>query len=75
MAVLSLGEIPELQKLIQPYGYKIHVHDACGGQSFSLEPISDNPSEEVHYVLEDFFKSHKMSVSYYGNDKLNFVAR
>lgn len=75
MAVISLSEIPKLQELILPYGYKIHVHDACGGQSFSLEVINDSQSEKVFDVLDEFFSSHNMKITYYGYDKKNFVAR
>ncbi len=74
MAVLSLSEIPKLKELIKPYGYTIHVHDACGGQSFSLEPIYENSSNKVFEEVEKFFTSHEMTVKFF-NDKLDFIAR
>lgn len=75
MAVLSLGEILKLKDLIKPYGYTIHLHDACGGQSFSIEPIGGNLSDKVYGVIETFFIDRKMSVEFFGEDKLNFAAR
>lgn len=75
MAVLSLSEIPKLKELIKPYGYTIHVHDACGGQSFSLEPIDENPSNKVFEEVEKFFTSHDMNVKFFNDDKLDFIAR
>ena len=37
MATLSLLEVPKLKQLAAQYGYTLHLHDACGGQSFTLE--------------------------------------
>lgn len=74
MAVLSISEIPDLNKILVPYGFKVHLHDACGGQSFSLE--GDNASQAAMFTeLEEFFGKHRMSVRYYGEDKLNFIAK
>ena len=75
MAVLSLNEIPKLKELIMPYGYTIHVHDACGGQSFSLEKINDTTNEQVFAVVKKFFSEHKMVVKYFGKNKLDFIAK
>lgn len=74
MAVLSIGEVPELNRILEPYGFKIHLHDACGGQSFSLEGQKE-PEEAMFRELEEFFSNHRMSVHYYGGDKLNFIAK
>ena len=74
MAVLSIGEVPELNRILASYGFKIHLHDACGGQSFSLEGEKE-PEEAMFTELEAFFNNHRMSVHYYGGDKLNFIAK
>lgn len=74
MAVLSLLEVPKLKELVHPYGYVVHVHDACGGQSFTLEQVGENPNEQVYGVIEKFFSEHQMGVRFYDNEKLNFVA-
>lgn len=75
MAVLSIGEIPGLKELIKPYGYTIHIHDACGGQSFTLEKTGDETDGAVFGVIEKFFRDHRMAVHYFGEDKLNFIAK
>lgn len=72
MAILSLGEIPALQKILSEYGCKIHVHDACGGQAFSLE-FPGEPAEGLYPALEAFFAAHSMQLHYY--DKRNFTAK
>lgn len=74
MAALSLLEVPKLKELVRPYGYTIHVHDACGGQSFTLEQMNENPSEQVYEAIKEFFAGHRMSVDFYDAENLNFVA-
>lgn len=42
--MLNIDEIIELRKLINDnFGEKLHYHDACGGQYFSL----DKSNEEI----------------------------
>lgn len=75
MAILSLTEVPELKKLAESFGYTIHLHDACGGQSFQLEASGEETSDSVFPALEEFFSARRMSVFYFGEDKLNFIAK
>lgn len=75
MAVLSLMEVPRLKELVSQYGYVVHLHDACGGQSFTLEPVNDNPCKQVYEAIERFFLEYQMAVNFYDDEKLNFVAR
>lgn len=75
MAILSLSKIPELNHRLEKYGYKIHVHDACGGQSFSLEATAENTDNRVLDFLEDYFSSENMKITFFGKDKLNFIAK
>lgn len=74
MATLSMLEVPKLKELVRQYGYTVHVHDACGGQSFTLEQIGDNPSKQVYEAIEKFFSEYQMTVHFYDDKKLDFVA-
>lgn len=74
MAVLSIAEMPKLKEMAGKYGFDIHIHDACGGQAFTLEP-GENTNEGIYNALEQFFSEHKMTVSYFDEKKLNFSAR
>lgn len=73
MAALSLSEILKLKKYIEPYGYTVHVHDACGAQSFSLERISDVVNEKVFEAIEEFFVPYKMDIHFFKEDKQDFT--
>ena len=75
MPVLSFEKVADLKKRTELLGYKLHMHDTCGGQSFSLEPITDYPSDIVFDVIEDFFMTNGMKVDYYGSTILDFVAK
>lgn len=75
MAILSLTEMTALKKSVSKYGYHIHIHDTCGGQSFELQPVSENPSSSVYGELENFFAEHNMTIQFYDTQKLNFIAK
>lgn len=59
MAMLSLSETLKLKQLVSRYGVLVHVHDACGGQSFTLEPGGNPPDQQVYEEIENFFQSTK----------------
>lgn len=74
MAVLSVTEVPKLKELAEEFGYHIHLHDACGGQAFTLE-AEGNASDEIYNALEMFFDQHNMEIKYYDEKRRNFSAR
>lgn len=75
MAILPLSDFLTLQNKIQVYGYKIHIHDTCAGQSFHLETIGEFQNTDVFDIIESFFESLGMTVEYFGEDRLNFTIR
>lgn len=74
MAVLSFLEIPALKALAADCGYVLHLHDACGGQSFSLE-AGENPRACVWDEIKRFFAQRGMQVEFSGADRLRFGVR
>lgn len=74
MATLSILEIPALKKIGLEYGYTVHLHDACGGQSFTLAACGDT-NEAIYPAIENFFAAHQMTVRFYDAAKLNFIAQ
>ena len=75
MATLSFSEVPKLQEGVGPYGYRIHLHDACGGQSFTLERTDGEASGDVYAFLESFFAERQMAVRFYDAARLEFTVR
>lgn len=67
MAVLNLDEVLELKAdLKERFGVHLHMHDVCGGQSFSID--LPELSEEVKQYLEEYFsrRGQSISISEYG---------
>lgn len=65
----------KLKELVAQFGYDVHLHDACGAQSFTLEPTAGNQSGQIYEKIEEFFAKHQMSVRFYDSEKLNFVVQ
>ncbi|MFA9375526.1 MAG: hypothetical protein ACERKZ_02115 [Lachnotalea sp.] len=78
MKIVSFNQIIELNKLlrIKDLQFKIHIKDACGGQSFYIEQLGqsdgDNRKEEMHQMIEQFFADNKMTIVY-AEDKIHFT--
>lgn len=49
-------------------GYKVHLHDACGGQSFTIGPLEDHVNEgnfeEAKQVVVQFFKNIQIELKF-----------
>ena len=45
---VSIKEVIELNHILEEKGlsFKIHLHDACGAQSFSMETLSEDVAKE-----------------------------
>ncbi|MEG2080238.1 MAG: hypothetical protein RRZ68_01590 [Oscillospiraceae bacterium] len=69
MMALNFDEIIALSKyLSENDGVKIHLHDACGGQYFTL----DKKSEKTINLLKDYFKQNKI-VAHFSNNFDSFT--
>lgn len=80
MNIVSFNNIIELNNLLQKNDlqFKVHIRDACGAQSFYIEPLDSNSCEETRdkmfEMIEKYFESNKMTVVYY-EDKYNFTIK
>lgn len=77
--VISIKEVIELNQQLEEKGiyYKIHLHDACGAQSFSIESISEDilseDYERCKENLNTYFKEKGLSVIFTQNGYDFFV--
>lgn len=61
MATIGLFEVIDLKKeLDKRFGAKLHMHDTCGGQSFTLEKSSD----EIQEYIKGFFDKQKVEIKF-----------
>ena len=62
MGILSLYDVIDLKKEASDrFGYTIHMHDACGGQSFSTE---EPMSGELKTYIEQFCTEKGLTVQF-----------
>lgn len=66
--VLSFDLVIELKNALKEnFSVYLHMHDTCGGQSFSLDQTSD----DVVFYIQDFLKKKNL-VGLFREDKLGF---
>lgn len=72
MAHIGIDEVILLKNEAESrFGAVIHLHDSCGGQSFSADaPMGD----ELIAYLTDFFAQRGMTVTVY-TDRKSFTAK
>lgn len=60
--ILNINEVIEFKnKVSEKFNTKIHFHDSCGGQCFSVE---NRCSDELKAFIEEYFKSKGGTVSF-----------
>jgi len=80
MAIVTFDQMIELNEMIKNLDlkFKIHLRDACGGQSFWIEPlgsdISVEENEKLYMILDSYFMKNKMKIEY-ADDKINFTVK
>lgn len=62
MKTLTYDEVIRLNKQLEEYGVHVSLHDACGGQSFSIK--EELIPEEVYGVIDGFFSALGISLEY-----------
>lgn len=61
MSVLNLDEVIALRNRLQTdYGVHLHMHDTCGGQTFSID--TQDLTEPVKKALEDYFSERGQKI-------------
>ena len=67
--ILKFDDVIKLKELIlREYNAKLHMHDTCGGQYFSLDTKLDGVEEFVNEYLSQYNMSAKFS-----QDSLSFT--
>lgn len=77
MSIVSIQEVVEWNEkiLLENLGFKIHLRDACGSQSFWIEELREGQTEgdyqKLYTILDSFFIKKKLTVAF-SEDKMNF---
>lgn len=72
MAVLGIDEVLKLKENLERlFNAKLHLHDSCGGQYFSLE---EKYNAEFEEYLSNYFNSKNLTVIF-TDDKQGFYVK
>lgn len=80
MPVVTFNQMIELNEMLKnlELKFKIHLRDACGGQSFWIEPLEEGIGveeyEKLYMLMDSYFTKNRMSVVY-ADDKINFTIK
>lgn len=76
--IVTYNEVIELNHVLEEKGllFKLHLHDACGSQSFTIEPLSDcsceGRYEDMEREVTKYFESKGITIRFLDNH-LEFV--
>lgn len=77
-SIVTYNDIIEINRILDETGlsFKLHLHDACGSQSFTVEPLSectfDNHYEDMKKVIIYYFREKGIAIQFLENG-LEFV--
>lgn len=76
--IITYNDIYEInQKLVEKkLEFKLHLHDMCGSQRFTIEPLSDNLNNnsynEMKNTISEYFQEKHLIVEFL-EDNLEFA--
>jgi hypothetical protein len=80
MPIVTFDQIIEVNELLKQKNsrFKLHIRDACAGQSFWIEPLEEfleeSQFQELYKTLEEYFTQKKMTIVY-TEDKHDFTVK
>lgn len=90
MTIVSIDQVIKMNEILQNRNlpFKIHIRDACGAQSFTIECLDKTVPEvnrnsssllqskyrEMYELLDEYFQSNRMSIVY-TEDKMHFTVK
>lgn len=76
--IVTYNEVIELNHILNEKGlsFKLHLHDGCGSQSFTMEPLGNSACEgrceEMELEVEKYFTGKGIQIRFLENH-LGFV--
>lgn len=76
MKVIAIGEVVDANKALETHGVaaKVHLHDACGRQTLSLEALDGSAEtlEAARGAVQDFFSRRGTAIEFDPVEGRNF---
>lgn len=73
MAIMEIDKVLKINKALEALGCKLHIHDTCGGQAFSIEELENTNIMEATVKIKTFFEEEGFETKFY--DSHNFSIR
>ncbi len=76
--IVTFNDIIKINHILEEAGlrFKLHLHDTCGNQSFTVEPLSDSTFdshyEDMKKVIINYFSEKGIAIQFLENG-LEFV--
>lgn len=77
-SIITFNDVIELNHILEDKAlrFKVHLHDACGSQNFSVEVISncggEGHFEDMQKEIIQYFKTKGIQIKFLEN-KLDFI--
>lgn len=75
--IITYHEVLEINHKLEEnnLSFKLHLHDTCGNQSFTVEPLGDGNDneaiEEMNRIITAYFENKRIKIQF-SSDKLAF---
>jgi hypothetical protein len=72
--ILTYNDIYEINQLLEGKNlkYKLHLHDMCGSQSYTIEPLSsgagEDHDEDMKETITQYFEQRGIQISFLENN-------
>lgn len=78
--IITWDELKEMNDLIKENNlmYKIHLSDACGGQTMWIETLDGGDAKDINKinpVLIEYFKQHNTEIQFNSNNDKFWVKK
>ncbi len=75
--IVTLNDISDMNHSLEDKGlsFKVHLHDACGAQSFTMEELRENndgQKDAMQQVIKEYFEGKRAKIEF-SQDGMGFV--
>jgi hypothetical protein len=71
--ILTYNDVCVVNQLLQDkkIHFKMHLHDSCGTQSYTMEPLNEvsgeNIYEEMKHCISEYFNNRGIDIRFFDN--------
>ncbi len=79
--ILSYNDVYEINRKLEEMElkFKVHLHDVCGSQSFTIEvlsvPVNEKSYSEMKEAIRNYFDQKHLNIEFLKNNLEFFIAQ